>query len=1360
MEGKVHLRQAILNAQSINQFLQNYSIILVKGSIEEVQIQIPFSNLWEGDLIVSVNGLALELCPARVETMSKMDASSLLADDFVKKEGELDGEGAQRMSFLIERLMSRLRIDFTNLSLKFGDVEVSISSAKYFDDSVDEKTQKAFSCEGWSCLMNGQIVCQSPSKTVFRYTSTDSESFYHLTFDKIFFELDLESLPQRAHSLRKLFNFFPNLKSQPQIFESATSETFYSVLEDFPLSQSEFRVEKYTNLKAEIRQINFLIRYLNKLEISIKLSDIRIEMSNVPYLKQKALKLSIASISASERHSDLVILKCKEQFLKGTLEFDSIKENTFNFELADLDFRLHTEIINSLTGINWKASPEEVSIQNLDDSFNSIFRDLEFSEKSKVSSKIRFFSNRLQLKIFAGDENPNSIQVDLSNFSVERFRDKFRLKFDSFEFKFNKIVICKSMEPSKVLLKKNVDFERSQSFEQVSPFSDLYTVFEEEAHPSFAADDEILSFKEHTLHSSIYVAECQIPHLKYYHSQKILNSLLEFIRLFKLEDLSEEFDDERLKESFLSAASNLPDTNPLKKIYPAKYTFLSIVASIEKIVVDCDWGCNSLQSTLKNCKIFASTQQNGENINILCIDIDDTECMLSKEGDRYKFLEKTLNSVNEGHPCVKIITVTNFTSTVETTMEVSIVGMTSRIYPEKIRELIRKSPSNISETPNSALHVFLEVKDFSVLHETLECAFNFHFGNIKITTNSSSPDLEFKLIFQNSSILFRNSLNAKKHVYNTEPLAFWASQGYFTISTIQFFQCSIKNVEKSVSVEIFELDLNLSVCSDTFQKLVDIFGQLQIEEEEYTLESPKAVNTTHDIDENAFERTRLEPKPFPEVELDFMEDFYPTEQTPEVLAGFFSDLKEETSSEEDSSLKSFNVDDTSFDQNVLVFGIENAPEDIVRILDDDFLLVEENFQVNEDGCNQVQIQDVDLRICFFDFSINLNLYGGTDSDADREEDHSMHFQAKNLSLDYCKFPNGYKVLSSLKVRIKQIEIVDNVRTSLWNKFLTNLKQIPGSQSSVNMIEMDFAETSKNEFNAKIRVQPLRLHVDQDALIFLSKFFTFKPSTNRTSNIFINVFELSPLFFRIDYKPKHLDLHDLQKGELQEILNLFHLEEADFELPAVTVRGSRSLKEVVDGIISQWMPFAHSTQIPNYVSGVAPVRTIAKIGNGVADLVLLPIKQYKRNGRILKGVQEGTRSFMAQTAAETLNLGAKVSVGVQVLLEHAYEIFEPSKVKKESKFANQPKNIQEGLQSAYSSIKKETGKVANTIFAIPFEMHETDSGGRVKSVIRAIPVAILGPLLGLSNAVTSTILGAQNTINPEKAERQKEKYREK
>jgi autophagy-related protein 2 len=50
-------------------------------------------------------------------------------------------------------------------------------------------------------------------------------------------------------------------------------------------------------------------------------------------------------------------------------------------------------------------------------------------------------------------------------------------------------------------------------------------------------------------------------------------------------------------------------------------------------------------------------------------------------------------------------------------------------------------------------------------------------------------------------------------------------------------------------------------------------------------------------------------------------------------------------------------------------------------------------------------------------------------------------------------------------------------------------------------------------------------------------------------------------------------------------------------------------------------------------------------------------------------------------------------------------------------------------------------------------------GPVKKVIRAVPIAVLKPMIGASEAVSKTLLGLRNTLDPEVIKDLEGKYKQ-
>ena len=80
------------------------------------------------------------------------------------------------------------------------------------------------------------------------------------------------------------------------------------------------------------------------------------------------------------------------------------------------------------------------------------------------------------------------------------------------------------------------------------------------------------------------------------------------------------------------------------------------------------------------------------------------------------------------------------------------------------------------------------------------------------------------------------------------------------------------------------------------------------------------------------------------------------------------------------------------------------------------------------------------------------------------------------------------------------------------------------------------------------------------------------------------------------------------------------------------------------------------QAHHYFTGMLPVRSLIKVGEGAIQFVTLPYKQYKQNGRVVQGIQKGTKYFAKTIASEALNITAKVSTSTQTALETLDKLF--------------------------------------------------------------------------------------------------------
>jgi len=110
----------------------------------------------------------------------------------------------------------------------------------------------------------------------------------------------------------------------------------------------------------------------------------------------------------------------------------------------------------------------------------------------------------------------------------------------------------------------------------------------------------------------------------------------------------------------------------------------------------------------------------------------------------------------------------------------------------------------------------------------------------------------------------------------------------------------------------------------------------------------------------------------------------------------------------------------------------------------------------------------------------------------------LEFNAEKVRVDFEDYISGVEKASHLSLRVKEFEIIDNLKTSLWHKFLSHQRgdthAATPRQTQSNMIRIDLdgvrpvVSASTVEYRLNVKILPLRLYIDQDALIFLIRFF--------------------------------------------------------------------------------------------------------------------------------------------------------------------------------------------------------------------------------------------------------------------------------
>uniref|UniRef100_A0A4X2K127 Autophagy related 2B n=1 Tax=Vombatus ursinus TaxID=29139 RepID=A0A4X2K127_VOMUR len=256
--------------------------------------------------------------------------------------------------------------------------------------------------------------------------------------------------------------------------------------------------------------------------------------------------------------------------------------------------------------------------------------------------------------------------------------------------------------------------------------------------------------------------------------------------------------------------------------------------------------------------------------------------------------------------------------------------------------------------------------------------------------------------------------------------------------------------------------------------------------------------------------------------------------------------------------------------------------------------------------------------------------------------------------------------------------------------------------------------------------------------------------------------------RLDYHGKHVSM---DQGTLAGILiGLAQLNCSELKLKRLFYRhGLLGVDKLFSYAIAEWLNDIKKNQLPGILGGVGPIHSLVQLVQGLKDLVWLPIEQYRKDGRIVRGFQKGAASFGTSTAMAALELTNRMVQTIQAAAETAYDMvspgtisIDPKKMKRFShhRLAHQPVDLREGVAKAYSVVKEGITDTAQTIYETAAREHENRGvTGAVGEVLRQIPPAVVKPLIVATEATSNVLGGMRNQIRPDVRQDESQKWRQ-
>lgn len=320
---------------------------------------------------------------------------------------------------------------------------------------------------------------------------------------------------------------------------------------------------------------------------------------------------------------------------------------------------------------------------------------------------------------------------------------------------------------------------------------------------------------------------------------------------------------------------------------------------------------------------------------------------------------------------------------------------------------------------------------------------------------------------------------------------------------------------------------------------------------------------------------------------------------------------------------------------------------------------------------------------------------------------------------------------------------------------------------VNRIS-SYGNIKNDESRVTLQILPLRCHLDQHVLRSIQDFFSFSagvtdsnatgensndPSKMNQSNVeaFFETFLVKACKLKVNYRPIGVDATALREGSYVELLNLFSLENVELILKSVEMKGVYGWGAVFSDVFRRYVEDICNTQLHKFLGGAAPLNPISNLSGGVADLVLIPMLHYKKDRNLSRGIRKATTHFASTVTLEALNTTSKLTKTVARTLSKATATLPQQKrtLSLPARPDRVPRSIGDTAHHAYESISRGLKASNYMIVVVPRrEYKKSGTKGAVKSVVRGIPIAILAPISGASEALSYTLVGIRNQLNPE------------
>ncbi|CAM9424273.1 unnamed protein product, partial [Chrysoparadoxa australica] len=390
----------------------------------------------------------------------------------------------------------------------------------------------------------------------------------------------------------------------------------------------------------------------------------------------------------------------------------------------------------------------------------------------------------------------------------------------------------------------------------------------------------------------------------------------------------------------------------------------------------------------------------------------------------------------------------------------------------------------------------------------------------------------------------------------------------------------------------------------------------------------------------------------------------------------------------------------------------------------------------------------------------------------------VRFQHMQFRLDCSDDQASVRDLRTcLLMKVQELFVCDTLQSRRPRKALSrwNTPTLPKWVPQRSMVELCLTSKAaalglpgelSNDYELKLRLLPLHLSFSQRTIDFIRSFLPAAaaaaarstshatkapPRAGRaTPPPFFELCDIGPVQVKMDYTPRLINPKNLQAGAYLELLNLCPLDGVELTLKPIDFKGVSGAGALMSAVMQAWVHNITTSQLHHVLAGAAPFRPFWNIGKGMAALVLLPMRQYRREHQVLRGLRRGAGTFLGVVTLELLHTPQRllqcISSTLDGIITPKDEAAGTVMAESYQHHQQQPQGVLQSLDQAYDCLAKEVKAAAHTVLAIQYVDFQR-KGGVLRHVVRALPIAVLRPVVGATAALSCILLGFRNHISP-------------